>query len=433
MKSIDRSIFRLAWPNIISNVSIPLLSSVDTALMGYLSTEHLGAVGLGSMIFNFFYWNFGFLRMGTTGMTAQAYGAQDRTGIANFFYRGLMVSTLIAAALILLQLPIVHGGVTLLNAPSGQADLIREYVMIRVWAAPATLGLYVLMGWLFGMQNALLPMVVTILINVVNIVLSYILIVNYGLGIAGVAWGTVVAQYIGCSVILLAIVRRYGDRIQWTSWATVLKLEEVKRFFVINRDIFVRTLCLTFAFGFFYSRSAVYGEVLLGVNIVLLQFLNWMSYGIDGLAFAAESLVGRHLGAKHYDLLTRTVRRIFLWAFLMALAFSALYWLAGPWIFRLFTDVEEVLAAFGPYLFWMALLPVFGFASYIWDGIYVGLTASRAMRNSMVLSLGGYFILYYALEPLLGINALWLSLSGFLFLRGVIQHILYMRRGWELQ
>jgi MATE family multidrug resistance protein len=401
--------------------------------MGYLSTEHLGAVGLGSMIFNFFYWNFGFLRMGTTGMTAQAYGARNDTGISNLFYRGLLVSTIIAVALIALQFPIVEGGLTLLNASEGQSDLIRQYVMIRIWAAPATLGLYVLMGWLFGLQNAMLPMVVTIIINLVNIIVSYLLIVQFNYGIAGVAWGTVVAQYVGCIIIVIAILNRYGTHIRWTSWFDVLKIEEVKKFFIINRDIFIRTLCLTFAFGFFYSRSAIYGEVLLGVNVVLLQFLNWMSYGIDGMAFAAESLVGKHFGARNFDMLERTIRRIFLWAFIMALAFSAAYGLAGNQIFRLFTDVEEVLVVAGPYIYWMALLPLLGFASYIWDGIYIGLTASKAMRNSMMLSLIGYFAIYYSLEPTMGINALWLSLSGFLLFRGMIQHWLYHQNGWNLK
>ena len=262
--------------------------------MGFLSMEHLGAVGLGSMIFNFFYWNFGFLRMGTTGMTAQAYGAQNQLAISSIFYRALLVSTAIAILIILAQSPIVHYGSVWLNAPNSQMDLVATYVVTRIWAAPATLGLYALMGWLFGMQNARMPMYVTIAINAVNIVLSYLLIVEWGMGIRGAALGTVVAQYFGLILVVILIYGGYRQNLGFISLNELFKWDEFKKFFTVNWDIFLRTLCLTFAFAFFYSRSAVYGEVLLGVNVVLLQFLNWMSYGIDGFAFAAESLVGRH-------------------------------------------------------------------------------------------------------------------------------------------
>ncbi len=432
-KSIDRDIFRLAWPNIISNVSVPLLSSVDTALMGYLSMEHLGAVGLGAMIFNFFYWNFGFLRMGTTGMTAQAFGSRDHLGISTVFYRALLVSSAIAILIISLQGLIVHVGVDWMNAPTGQISLVTTYVLTRIWAAPATLGLYVLMGWLFGMQNARAPMYVTIIINIVNIVLSYILIVNFGMGIRGAAIGTVIAQYFGFFVILIMIGNAYSTELKFPSISELFQWEAFKHFFLINRDIFIRTLCLTFAFGFFYSKSAAYGEVILGVNVVLLQFLNWMSYGIDGFAFAAESLVGKHYGARAFDTLSATIKRIFFWSVLMAVAYALIYGLGGKWLFRAFTDVEEVLAAAGPFILWMGILPLLGFASYIWDGIFVGLTASKAMRDSMILSLIGYLVSYYLLEPVLGIHALWFALSFFLLLRGGIQQALYLKRGYQLK
>ena len=432
-KSIDRDIFRLAWPNIISNVSVPLLSSVDTALMGYLSMEHLGAVGLGAMIFNFFYWNFGFLRMGTTGMTAQAYGSRDRLGMSTVFYRALLVSTAIAITIVALQGLIVNLGVDWMNAPTGQISLVSTYVLTRIWAAPATLGLYVLMGWLFGMQNARAPMYVTIAINIVNIVLSYFLIVNLGMGIKGAALGTVIAQYFGLLVILIVIANAYKSELKLPSTSELFQWEAFKHFFLINRDIFIRTLCLTFAFGFFYSKSAIYGEVMLGVNVVLLQFLNWMSYGVDGFAFAAESLVGKHFGARSYDTLSATIKRIFYWSVIMAVGYALLYGLGGKWLFKLFTDVEEVLAASGPYILWMAVLPLLGFASYIWDGIFVGLTASKAMRDSMVLSLIGYLACYYLLEPHLGVHALWLALSFFLLLRGGIQQAMYLRKGHQLK
>lgn len=432
MKRVDRDIFRLAWPNIISNISVPLLSSVDTALMGFLSAEHLGAVGLGAMIFNFFYWNFGFLRMGTTGMTAQSFGAGNRPEITAIFFRALIVSTLIALLIVFFQSPIVDLGIVAMNVTEGQVDLVRTYVLTRIWAAPATLGLYVLMGWLLGLQNAFVPMVVTIAINIVNIGLSYYLIVVMGYGIRGVALGTVLAQYFGFVTVLVIIALYFRRFLPRLPVRRIIEWEAYKKFFIINRDIFIRTICLTFAFGFFYSQSSNYGEVLLGVNVVLMQFLNWMSYGIDGLAYAAESLVGKHKGAKNWELLDYTIRRVFLWSTIMAAVFSILYGVFGKSLFHLFTDVQEVIDAAGPYILWMALLPLVGFASYIWDGIYVGLTASKAMRNSMIIALAVYIITFYMLKDLMSLSALWASLATFLLARGIVQYWLYRRKGHEL-
>lgn len=433
VSKIDKEIYRLAWPNIISNISVPLLSSVDTALMGYLSAEHLGAVGLGSMIFNFFYWNFGFLRMGTTGMTAQAYGAENRPEITAVFYRALIVSSLIALLIIIFQSPIVDLGILAMNVTPGQVELVETYVLTRIWAAPATLGLYVLMGWLLGLQNAMIPMIATIAINMVNIVLSYYLIVVQGYGIFGVALGTVVAQYFGLILVLLFIALRFRAYLPQLPLMKIIDWQAYKKFFIINRDIFIRTLCLTFAFAFFYSQSSEYGEVLLGVNVVMMQFLNWMSYGIDGFAYAAESLVGRYKGAKAFDTLGFTIKRVLFWSFLMAVGYGVIYGFFGMTLFRLFTDVDEVIKAARPYMIWMAVLPILGFASYIWDGIFVGLTASQAMRNSMILALAGYLAIFYLLEPHLSIGALWTSLAAFLLLRGLIQHWMYWRWGYFLK
>lgn len=433
MNQTDRSIFRLAWPNIISNVSVPLLSSVDTALMGYLSAEHLGAVGLGAMIFNFFYWNFGFLRMGTTGMTAQAYGADHKPEITAVFFRALLVSSAIALLILLFQNPIVDLGVVAMNVTEDQVDLVRIYVLTRVWAAPATLGLYVLMGWLLGLQNAMVPMLVTIAINIVNIALSYYLIVVEGMGMRGVALGTVLAQYFGFITVLVIIFWKFQSFLPRLPLRRIMDWPAYKQFFLINRDIFIRTLCLTFAFGFFYSQSSNYGEVLLGVNVVLMQFLNWMSYGIDGLAYAAESLVGKLKGARDYEALDQTIRRIFFWSTWMALGFSILYGFFGQSLFYLFTDVKEVIDAAGPYILWMAFLPLLGFASYIWDGIYVGLTASKAMRNSMLLSLVVYLVVFFISKEYLSLSALWLSLAIFLLARGIFQWGLYRHYGHNLK
>jgi MATE family multidrug resistance protein len=268
---------------------------------------------------------------------------------------------------------------------------------------------------------------------VVNIGLSYYLIIVAGMGMRGVALGTVLAQYFGFLLVLGIVFTRFKQFLPRLPFKRIVAWSQYKQFFLINRDIFIRTICLTVAFGFFYSQSSNYGEVMLGVNVVLMQFLNWMSYGIDGLAYAAESLVGKFKGAKDDYMLTFTIRRVFLWSTLMAIGYAVLYGVFGKVLFRLFTDAGEVIAASGPYILWMAVLPVIGFASYIWDGVFVGLTASRAMRNSMIISLGVYLLAFFVFQNFLAMSALWASLAIFLGARGLAQYWLYRRYGLSLR
>ncbi|MEL6926676.1 MAG: MATE family efflux transporter, partial [Bacteroidota bacterium] len=312
--NMNREILRLAIPNIVSNISIPLLSTVDTALMGRLSELHLGAVGVGAMVFNIVYWNFGFLRMGTTGITAQAYGRDDRTALRHTFVRAVMVALGIALLILLLQIPLAKASLYLMNVEDQQYQLVYEYFMIRVWAAPASLSLYAFMGWFFGMQNAVFPLIITLVINVVNIILSYVLVQYAGMDVDGVAWGTVVAQYVGLLLAGILFASRYGYLLQTGNETTAeesgwLQWSAFRQFLSINGDIFLRTVCLSFAFGFFYSQSAGFDELTLAVNVILLQFLNWMSYGVDGFAFASESLVGKYHGASDAKGMNRAIRR----------------------------------------------------------------------------------------------------------------------------
>ncbi|MEO0726223.1 MAG: MATE family efflux transporter, partial [Bacteroidota bacterium] len=279
---MNKEILRLAIPNILSNISVPLLSSFDTALMGRLSADHLGAVGLGSMIFNFVYWNFGFLRMGSTGMTAQAYGRENRAEMGTVLGQAALVAVSLALLLLILQSPLLQASQSLLKVSADQQPLVGTYFSIRIWAAPAALGMYALMGWYFGMQNAIYPLILTIVINVVNMLISYLLVWHYEWGIAGVAWGTVIAQYVGVLVGIVLLLKQYSwirDSIQSK---VLLQWEALVRFLRINGDIFLRTLCLTLAFAFFYRQSAGLGDLILATNVILLQYVNWMSYGVDG-------------------------------------------------------------------------------------------------------------------------------------------------------
>lgn len=430
---MNREIFRLAIPNILSNISVPLLSTVDTALMGRFSEVHLGAVGLGSMIFNFVYWNFGFLRMGTTGLTAQAYGREDRGESFLTLSRALVIALLLAFLIIALQWPFREASLELMQVDAGARDLVAEYFNIRIWAAPATLCLYALFGWYFGMQNAIYPLILTILINGINILVSYLMVFEYQMEIAGVAWGTVIAQYAGLLLAIAFLLYKYRDFASTFSRQALLQFAPFARFLRINRDIFLRTLFLTFAFGFFYSQSSSLGEMALAANVILLQFLNWMSYGIDGFAYAAESLVGKYFGREDKPGLRKAISLSFIWSGVLAVMVSLTYVFFGPQLLRIFTDQADVINAAMPLLFWMALMPIAGTACYIWDGIYIGLTASKAMRDTMALSFIFYIGGYFLFTPLMGNHGLWLALLVFLFMRGMIQTAFFWKKGFSLK
>lgn len=429
---MNREILRLAIPNIISNISVPLLSTVDTALMGRLSELHIGAVGIGSMIFNFVYWNFGFLRMGTTGLTAQAFGRRDEDAMAQVLGQALVVVVTITALVLLVQNPLGRLSFLLMNVADSQQDLVAEYFYIRIWAAPATLGLYAFMGWFFGMQNAIFPLILTIVINIVNMALSLLFVSGYGMDVDGVAYGTVAAQYTGLLLAVVLFFFRYRDLAGRLRVRASLQWQAFRQFLSINADIFVRTFLLTFAFGFFYSRSALGGEMVLAANVILLQFLNWMSYGVDGFAYASESLVGKYSGAADEGNTRRAIRLSFAWGMGLALLFSLAYGLLGEPLLRLFTNQADVIAAARPFLFWMILFPFMGTPCYIWDGVFIGLTASKAMRNSMIAALVVYLLTWWGLGASLGNHGLWLALLVFLVARGGFQQLLFARVGLKI-
>ena len=430
---VDKQILRLAIPNILTNISVPLISSVDTALMGGLSVNHLGAMGLGAMIFNFLYWNFGFLRMGTTGMTAQAFGAKREEEVFANLLRGLLTAFFLAVVLIVFQEPLGRLALYLLRVPEDLRELTSLYFSIRIFAAPASLGLYVVLGWYFGRQNARFPMVLTIIINVVNALLSYYLVQYREWSIKGVAWGTVVAQFLGLLIGLGVILYNY-HRALFRGWQVFdWQWSGFRNFFVVNRDIFIRTLFLSTAFAFFNAQSAEMGTFILAANVIFLQFLNWMSYGIDGFAFATESVVGKYLGEQNSKKLDQTLKRVFLWGLLVAVSYMMVYGLGGQELFALFTD-EYIPDEFRQeVLLWVVLTPLLAFWSYIWDGIYVGMTASAAMRNSMIVAFMLYMAVHYPLTHFFGLRGMLMALNVFLIGRALFQFLLFKRHGWTLE
>jgi multidrug resistance protein, MATE family len=311
---INKSILRIALPSILSNISVPLLSTADVFFMSTLSTFHLGAIGLGTMIFNFLYWNFGFLRMGTTGLTAQAFGAGDNSKQVSILLRGLALSMLLSLVLLALA-PLLAGSLfTLMNTDVNTLPLVSSYYFICLAGIPAMLSLFTMKGWFFGMQNAFYPLWITIIINLVNIVLSYILVIRFNMGMEGVAIGTVIAQWFGVLFAFFILVRKYRislalvfDLKKW--W----KREDLIKYMHFNSNLFIRTIALTIVFGIVYSRGALFGVEILAANVVLLQMLNWMSYAIDGFAYAAESLTGKFYGASNYSTLLKTIKYSIRW------------------------------------------------------------------------------------------------------------------------
>ena len=431
---MNRQILRLAIPNILSNLSVPLLSSYDTALMGNLSGAHIAAVGLGSMAFNFVYWNFGFLRMSTTGLTAQAYGREDAAEQRTLLYRGLLLAILFSVGLVVLRYPLAELTNWLLNVRPAQRELVDAYFYVRILAAPAAMLQMVLFGWFFGRQNAVYPLLLTFLVNGANIGLSTYLVTTLGWGIAGVAWGTVGAQYLGLAIgfLLLSIEGRKFDLGLLSHLSLHPRQRQIDRagfgkFLRVNRDIFIRTLCLTLSFAFFYNRSNALdvGTATVAANVILLQLVNWLSYGVDGFAFAAESLVGKYHGAEDRVGLRQVIRLIFGWGMALAVLYALVYGLGNAALLGLFapaTAAPETLAEAVHFLPVVVAFCILATPCYLLDGIYIGLTAARAMRQTMLLAFVGYLAAYYLVGYRFGNWGLWGSLLFFMVLRAGVQY-----------
>ncbi len=422
---MNRQILRLALPSIITNITVPLLGMVDVAIVGHIgNATHIAAIALATMVFNLIYWGFGFLRAGISGLTAQAYGAQDKAEYLHVLVRGLTIALSVALLLILLQWPIGILCKKLIHSSPQAIELMLVYFYIRIWAAPATLGLYVLKGWFIGMQDAKTPMWIAIILNIINIVFSLIFVFVFHTGIAGVAWGTVLAQYSGLAMALFLWHRRYGELRHEIRIRESLKPREMVRFFKVNADIFLRSICLILVFTFIPYTSATMGDEILAANTLLMQLFTLLSYIMDGFAYAGESLVGRYIGAKEGDRLREAVRKLLLWGVGLAAAFTVLYATCGKWLLWILTNDQTVIDTAMQYILWTVLVPFTGFAAFIYDGIYIGATASDAMRNTMFISTTAFFVLYYILRGPLGNDGLWIAFLLFLTLRGVVMFLM---------
>ena len=429
----NREILRLAIPSIISNITVPLLGIVDVAIVGHIGDEnYIGAIAIGSMIFNVIYWLFGFLRMGTSGFTSQAFGAGNTQATAYVLRKMLVLSFGVAAAFVLFQLPIRHLAFLLMGVNNDIHPLVATYYNIVVWGAPATLGLYVLTGWLVGMQNTRVPMWVSIAQNIINIAASALLVFAFRMGIAGVAIGTLVAQWAGFVMSLLSLRSCYAQEWHTALSNAITKLQSHTEIFTIsffsaNRDIFLRTLCLVSVNLFFTAAGSRQGAMMLSVNTLLMTFFTLFSYVMDGFAYAGEALAGRYFGARDTASLNRLAQRLMHWGMALSVAFSLIYLLAGEAILALLTDKQPVVVAAADYRLWAVMVPLTGFAAFVFDGIFIGITATRAMFMSCFVGAIAFFLIYYSLFGEWHNHALWLALNIYLALRGVVLAVVFMR------
>lgn len=426
---MNKSILKLAIPNIISNITIPLLGLVDMILMGHLdSAIYIGAIALGGTIFSVLYSFFSFLRAGTTGFTAQSYGNNDKTEIIYSLYRSVCIGIPIIILILSLQIPIAKISSLLLDGSNEVKELAITYFYVRIWAAPANILLYCLNGWFVGMQNTKIPMFIAILINVMNIILSFILVIIFEQNVKGVALGTVIAQYSGLCLAIVLLIKNYKSYFVKINKEILFNIEKIKRFFRVNRDLMIRSFLLIISIAFFTNQSAKLGNNILAINMILLQSFYIFSYFTDGFAYAGEALVGKFVGSNDKTNLQKVVRLLLIWGFAISIPFTILYALFPTDFVKIISDNTEILTEVQPYYIYMIIIPLITFTAFIWDGIYIGATASKAIRNTMIISTIFVFIpSWYVLMPRFGNHGLWMAFLCFMIARGLAMTLMYKK------
>ena len=424
---MNREIFRIAVPNIISNITVPLMGIFSTAIAGHTgdSAATIGALAIGVSIFNFIYWNCSFIRMGTSGITAQAFGAKDFTTTTAMLVRAVGISAILGILVLLLQYPLGELSLWMMNGN----QMVSDYFYARIWAVPAGIMLFGLNGWFTGMQNAVIPMFTSITINVLHVLLSLWFVFGFDMGIVGIAYASVVAQWSGMILSVVLLVLFFRDKLQHVEISQVLDMTALREFFAVNGDIIIRTFCIVAVYTFFTAASArMESDIVLAVNTMLLQMFTLFSYMNDGFAYAAEALTGRFIGAKDEGSLRLCIRRCVVWAVGTAVVCIVIY--VGWWqdIISMFVgdkaQLADILNVAGEYIGWVIAIPIAAALPFLMDGIMVGATLTRILRNSMLVSTLAYFALYYSLHPFIGNNALWLAFTAYMALRGVAQYFM---------
>ncbi len=423
-----KRVWWLAAPIILSNITVPLVGAVDTAVTGHMgSPEPIAAVALGASIFSLVFWTFGFLKMGTSGSIAQAYGAEDDVTISLTIIRSLVIAAALGIVVILLRNPILDIALRLVSGDTKIEQLTRDYFSIRVWSAPATLANYVLTGTLIGLQRMRSVFAFQLLLNCTNVILDILFVPIMDYGIEGVAAASVISEYLALSLALYLIRQQLKLAARTTTSRALREPEPVKRLLKLNGDIFIRTLLLVSCFFYFNISSGKFSSTVFAANVILMQLLHICAYALDGFAHAAETLAGQAWGSKNKKQFHGVLRASTQQAMVTAVLMSALLYLTGPVILRLFTNQIEVLAAANSLLPWMLVLPFLSVWCYQLDGIFIGTTHSREMRNAMIISAAFFFALTLLLIPPLGNTGLWLAFSIFMIIRAITLFLYYPR------
>ena len=432
---MNKAILRIAIPNIISNITVPLMGIASTFVAGRAcedeSTLAIGALSIGVTIFNFIYWNCSFIRMGTSGLTAQAYGAGEHREYTLMLWRSVVVALGVGILAFALQYPIGELSIWFMDTGNAESNaMIADYFYTRIWAVPAGIMLFALNGWLTGMQNAVLPMAIAILVNLLHIGCSYLFSIVGTMGLEGIALASVVAQWTGVIIMAIIIVLLYRKRLVKVSMSAVMELRSMKRFFSINGDIIVRTFCLVAVYTFFTKVSTDSGdENILAVNAILLQLFTLFSYMNDGFAYAAEALTGRFIGSRDGQSLRRCIKLCLVWCFAVSFIFIGVYAIWWRDIFFILVDSSQgdpttLISVAEEYIGWIIAIPLAAAMPFVMDGIMVGATRSRIMRNSMIGASACYFVILYGLIDAIGNNAIWLAFTMYMLLRGVFQYFM---------
>lgn len=438
MKSLNSQILRLAIPSIMANITIPLVGIVDTAIVGHIANAtYIGGIAIGTMLFDLLYWNFGFLRVGTSGMTAQAYGRGDGVECARLLTQSVSIALIGAVVLWLIQWLFVTAVLAIVPCSTEVAAFAREYFFIRIWAAPATLSLMAFKGWFIGMQDTVSPMITDIVVNVVNMTVSYVLAVYTPLGALGVAYGTLVAQFTGLLLALVLCLFKYKAVVQEIVRQLCDKAirlfgdKEMKRFMSLNANLFVRSLCFMVVYVGFTSLASQYGDVELAVSTIMMKLFMLFSYFVDGFAYAGEALVGKEWGASRSlasspHRLVRIVRLLFAWSLGVGLLFTLLFAVWSEECYLAMTNDMEVLSRLGDYTLWLIAMPLVSTLAFMWDGVYAGATAGKQIRNAMIYAALGFVTCYLATYWWLGIQGLYIA-----YFAHLVARVVYLTAAWK--
>lgn len=436
MRSINAQILRLAIPSILANITIPLVGVVDTAIVGHIANAtFIGGIAIGTMLFDLLYWNFGFLRVGTSGMTAQAFGRGDRVECARLLSQSIGIALIGSVLILVLQYFFVNVALMLVPCSNEVADFAREYFFIRVWAAPATLSLMAFKGWFIGMQDTISPMLTDIVVNLVNMGMSYVLAVYTPLQALGVAYGTLIAQFTGLIVAVLILLMKYRSIWQGLSlWRLAVDTQRMRRLLSLNGSLFVRSLCFMIVYVGFTSLASKYGDVELAISTIMMKLFMLFSYFVDGFAYAGEALVGKEIG-KHDDpqshhqvnplQLSTVIRLLFVWSLGVGIIFTLIFYVWSDEFYRAMTSDSIVLEGLTRYTGWLIAMPIVSTLAFMWDGVYAGATAGKQIRNAMVYAALGFVVMYLATNQFVGVQSIYIAYFAHLLAR-----VVYLTYAW---